>query len=487
MKNIFIYIIIAAMVIMLGCPGIKADAAVLKKETIEIAGNATDTDAGYLPADAPSVNASAAIVMDMDTGDILYEKNPHDHYYPAGMTKVVTALVSLDEANMNDKITISDNVMSQLTVNTSVVGFKQGEIISVRDAVYAIMFSASTDASLALSEYIAGSSSAFADKMNQKAESLGLKDTHFTNSTGIQDEDHYTSCYDMAILGKAAYQYSEFRNMIYSLSYTIPKTNKNEEKTLWTENLQIYGSSDYYYKYCTGGKTGFTDAALYTLLSFAERDGRRLVSVVMRCDTAYDTYNDTRKICDFCFDNYRQCKPLNNYDINKAISQDNSVISNYYSDLDHTLPRYSLNQDYSFYVRSNVDDSQIEKKIELYEEVNDKVAGKILFYYNGTYYGESDIYIDVPEISASSTDAIRKIKETPEKEINYKKLIKIVISSIIIIILLIVIFRIIKKIRKELQLHHARRNARYFPIKRDARLYPKKEDNKKEKNDEDKD
>ncbi len=477
---------------MLGCPpsvlGIfnsnisKVNAATLKRQAIDIAGNATETDAGYIPADAPSINASAAIVMDIDTGDILYEKKSHDHYYPAGMTKVVTAMVSMEQANMNDTITISENVMNQITENTSVVGFKLGEVISVRDAVYSIMFAASTDASLALSEHIAGSSSDFAELMNKRIEEMGLKDTHFTNSTGIQNEDHYTSAYDMAIIGRQAYQYPEFRTMISSLSYTIPKTNKRDEYTLWTENLQIYGSSDYFYKYCTGGKTGYTDAALFTLMSFVERDGRRLVSVVMKCDTSSDMYYDTRNLCNFCFDNYRLCKPLLNYNINKDISKDNSLLDNYYSDLNHDLPIYYVNQNYSFYVRSNVDDSMIEKNIELSDTIINNNAGKISFYYNGTYYGESDIEIDIPLVEASSTDAIKKVKDEPGKKIIILDILKILIPVIIILILFILVLVLIKKIRKELQLHHARSNAKYFPIKRDTRLYPKKDKKKNNNN-----
>ena len=500
-RSSIIYILIITIILVLCCPvgsfsGLEIEAAGLynnsyytnnsnqkisKYETSDIAGNATDTDAGYLPVDAPEINASSAIVMDIDTGDILYEKDIHGHYYPAGITKVVTALIAIEEANVNDNITISESVMSQLTQNSSVVGFKLGENVTVRDTLYAIMFCPSQDASLALSEYVAGSSSGFADKMNERMTEFGLTDTHFVNPSGVHEEDQYTSCYDMAIVGKTAYQYPEFRNLISSLSYTIPATNKSEERVLWTENLQIYGSSDYFYKYCTGGKTGYTDNSLYTLLSYVERDGRRLICIVMRCDTSYDSYNDTRKLCDFCLDSYRLCKPLYNYDVNSEIVANTQVLENYYNDLNHELPKYYVNQNISFYVRSFIDDNEIEKNISMHDKLYDDKAGIVSFFYNGEYYGQTDIYIDLPEIVASSTDALRYEKDAKKSDSKYFRIVLISVSAIVLIVSLVFVLNFFGKVRHELQMHKAKRTARYFPIKRDTRLYPKKKEDEDEK------
>ena len=493
-KASWIYILIAAIIICLGCPignpviyaEEMANGTKTGKQVTEIAGNATETDAGFYPADAPSINASAAIVMNIDTGDILYEKKPHERMYPAGITKVMTALLAVENTNVNDTIKISDSVMSQLSENSSVVGYKLGEVITVRDALYAIMFSASSDASLALSEYMAGSSSEFAELMNNRAQELGCADTHFTNPTGVHNEDMYASCYDMAIIGRTAYQYPEYRNLISALSYTMNPTNMSDERTLWTENLFLYGSSSYYYKYSTGGKTGFTDNALYTLLSYAEKDGSRLICVVMRCDTSVDTFKDSQKLFDFCFDNYRLCKPTENYDINSEINKNSDILSNYYGDLDHELPRYYVNQNYSVLVRSKVSDSEIEKRLEMYPKLQGDVAGKLTFYYDGSYYGETDIFISLPVVEASSTDAIKKEKNVPEGEPLLFTIIRIVVPLIIVILLIILILYLLKKIKKEIQLYRAKSTVKYFPIKRDKRKYPDKkteDQGKKKKND----
>ncbi len=443
---------------------------------IDIAGNASAGDAGFIPADAPAINAQAAIVMDLDTGDILYEKNAHQQLYPASITKVMTCLLAVENGNVNDVITVSDSVMEQVEEGSSAIGLQSGEQLTLKDALYGMMLNSGNECALAIAEHIAGSTGAFSIMMNDRARELGCTDSNFVNPNGLQDQNHYTSCYDMALIGCAAYQYPEFKTLISSQAYTIPETNLNEERPLWQENRLIYsGNKDYYYQYCTGGKTGYTETALATLISFAERDGRRLVTVVMRCNPTTESYSDTIKLDEFCFTKYHLCKPLIDYSFS-SMNIDNSIIlANYYDDLNHELPKYYVNQSYSFYVRSFINDADIEKNIDVYKVPENGVAGKISFSYQGQALGETDITMTVPVVMASSTDAIVAEKNTPKPEPQIVKIAKrvIVLLSILIVLLLIVI--IVAKIRKKIQYYNSKRRVRYFPRSRDPRLKENKE------------
>ena len=238
MKKYIISILILLLIIDSFIPFTCSEAAgnQFQKSAVEIGGNATSTSADIAPSDAPNINAEAAIVMDVDTGDVLYEKYAHEKHYPASITKVLTCLLAVENGNVNDVLTVSENVMSQVEMDSSRIGLEAGEQLTLRDALYGMMLNSGNECALTIGEYIAGSTENFANMMNERIKSLGCTDSHFVNPNGIHNEDHYTSCYDMALIGCAAYQYPEFKKLISSQTYTIPETNKHEERVLWQEN-----------------------------------------------------------------------------------------------------------------------------------------------------------------------------------------------------------------------------------------------------------
>lgn len=456
---------------------------------IDIAGNATATDAsdgnGIVPSDAPAINAASAIVMDMDTGDVLYEKNAHTQHYPASITKVLTCLLAIENGNVNDEITVTDTVMQQVEAGSSAIGLQSGEVLTLRDALYGMMLNSGNECALAIAEHIAGSTGGFSIMMNDRARELGCTDSNFVNPNGLQDPNHYTSCYDMALIGSAAYQYPEFKKLVSSQSYTIPETNMNVERPLWQENRLIYsGNGEYYYEYCTGGKTGYTEAALATLISFAERDGRKLVTVVMRCNPTTESYTDTIKLDEFCFTKYNLCKPLMDFEFSSSNQENTGVLSNYYADLDHELPRYYVNKSYSFYTRSFIGENDIDRTIELYPEALDAVAGRIVFSYNGNELGSTNITVTNPVVQASSTDAIVAENSKPKQESPLLKWTKRIIVIAIILIVLLLSVIIFVRIRKMIQRYNTRRTVKYFPRSRDPRLRKDEADNDKKHEDE---
>ena len=458
----------------------------------EIPGNASATDAQYIPSDAPKINAQSAIVMDMDTGDILYEKDAYTKRYPASITKVLTCLLAVKYGNVNDELTVSEAVMSQVEDGSSAIGLAAGEKLTLRDALYGMMLNSGNECALTIAEHIGGSTEGFADMMNHTARELGCKASNFVNPNGLQNENHYTCAYDMALIGIAAYQYPEFKKLISSQSYEIPKTNKNDSRVLWQENRLIYeGNGEYYYQDCTGGKTGYTETSLATLISYAERDGRRLVTVVLKCDPTTESYLDTIKLDEFCFNKYKLCKPLFNYDINDKNKDDILILDNYYNDLNHELLKYYVNHNYSFYTRSYIKDEDILKRFNYYSRPEHGVAGKVEFVYNDDVIGYTDITTTVPTIIASSTDALRKVEkpESPDTKLIYYiwTAIKILIALIIVVLLIIVYI----KVHKWRLMRESKRSIKYYPIKRDARRnkeleLQREKEKKKEKNKENK-
>jgi len=484
MKKYIIAILIVLLIINSFVPFTCSEAAgkVYGKSAVEIGGNTTSTSADVAPSDAPEINAASAIVMDVDTGDILYEKYAHEKHYPASITKVLTCLLAVENGNVNDTLTVSENVMSQVEMDSSRIGLEAGEQLTLRDALYGMMLNSGNECALTIGEYLAGSTEGFADMMNERIKTLGCTDSHFVNPNGIQNEDHYTSCYDMALIGCAAYQYPEFKKLISSQSYTIPETNKNEERVLWQENRLIYsGNGEYYYQYCTGGKTGYTETALATLISFAERDGRRLVTVVMKCNPTTESYLDTIKLDEFCFTKYKLCKPLVDFELPEVNSDSTSLLTNYYDDLNHELPIYYVNHSYSFYIRSHISDEEIEKHIEFYDRPIGALAGKIRFYYNGFELGASDITVSVPFIMATSTDAIveENNKPVPESKVKtYAKRVILIVGAIIALLIFIISFVLV---RNAIRRFHTKRTVKYFPVSRDMRLKKNQERLKQEK------
>lgn len=260
----------------------------------------------------PMIESAAAAVFDMDSSTFLYSKNAESTQYPASITKILTTLILVENCDLDDEITFSE-IVYDLEEGSSHLGIKPGETITLRDAAYGIMLASANDISNGVAEYIGGSLSGFADLMNQKAAELGCVNTHFSNPHGLYSDDHYTCAADMARIAQAAYENPTFREIVTARTYTISKTNiTDEERYLLNHHKMMQNDSDYYWQYCMGGKTGFTSQCLNTLVTYAEKDGRSLVSVVLRVNGAGKAYDESRQILAYGFDNFSavNCKSV---------------------------------------------------------------------------------------------------------------------------------------------------------------------------------
>ncbi len=251
--------------------------------------------------EGPDIHGEGYCVMDADTGEVIISKNMNYEFFPASITKVMTALVVLENvSDLEDTLTFSDYAISSLTSNSSTLSpvAAVGEEITVKDTLYGMMLVSANECSTALAEYVAGSEKDFAKLMNKKAKELGCTNTNFVNAHGLHNKEHYTTPYDMLLIFRAALKNKDFYTIDTTVNYTMEATNIYGERTLRMGHAMING--DEVGEGVYGGKTGRTYYAGRTLLTAAEYEGRNLLFCVMKSDD-YNCYIDTRILMEYAY------------------------------------------------------------------------------------------------------------------------------------------------------------------------------------------
>ena len=261
--------------------------------------------ADYWPSGLDVV-AESAIVMEQETGTILYSKNMDEVHFPASITKIMTALIVLEQCDLDEKVKFSAESVYGTELGSSSIARDVGEEMTVEQTLYGMMLESANECAYALGEHVAGDLPSFVDMMNARAKELGCTNTHFNNSNGLPDDEHYTTAHDMALISRAAYNIPKFAEIVGTKNYTIPPTNKHSDPTPLNNHHQMlhyYKTNKYLYDYCLGGKTGYTVVAGATLVTYAKKDGMTLICVVMK-DTTTDEYTDTTNLFEYCFNNF---------------------------------------------------------------------------------------------------------------------------------------------------------------------------------------
>lgn len=228
--------------------------------------------------------SEAAVLIDAKTGSILYGKNAKEKMYPASTTKILTAILALEKCNLNDVVTVSKSAVDAIPAGYSSAYLSEGEQMSVKDLLAVFLVHSANDAGFVLAEHISGSIENFAKLMNEKATEIGCTNTHFTNPSGIQDENHYTTAYDLSLIAKYCMENSTFRSYVSSRSCTVSPTNKSEARTYNNTNDLLNPSSEYYLENCIGIKTGYTSEAKNCLISAYSKDDLELICVILGAD-----------------------------------------------------------------------------------------------------------------------------------------------------------------------------------------------------------
>lgn len=285
-----------------------------------------------------SVSARSAIVMVAATGEVLFSKNEREKRGVASTTKIMTAVVALENANLADKVIASETA---ITVEGTSIGLQKGNEVNLHTLLYGMLLESGNDAANVTAELVSGDKIAFAELMNDKAKQLGMFDTSFKNPSGLPEKDHYSTAYDMALLGSYAVKNPVFRSICSSKRYTAEISNPTHETTLYNHNKLLNK-----YDGAFGIKTGFTKAAGRCLVSAVEREGITLVAVTLN---AYDDWNDHIKLYDYCFG----LLSVNEIDLSMAVSDiavvnsKKSTISlrllkNLYVPYYKTIPEYEI-------------------------------------------------------------------------------------------------------------------------------------------------
>lgn len=246
---------------------------------------------------APRIIGDSAIVIDVETGDVLYEKNSNVKHYPASITKCMTALVVLENRNLEETVNFSNEALSSIESGSSAAYIKPGEIMTVEESLYVMMLHSANDVAHGLAYEVGGDLSGFAQMMNEKAKDLGCTNTNFVNASGLNHEKHYTTAADMAKIAQAAYQNETLRKIMGTVRYEQPTTNLTKNVRTWINgNRMIRKGSEYYYEPCLGGKTGYTVAAGGTLVTYAKLHDRILACVVLKSENSAKAYEDSIKL-----------------------------------------------------------------------------------------------------------------------------------------------------------------------------------------------
>ena len=338
----------------------------------------------YWP-EGPNIDTPSAVVMEVNTGTVLYEKNSHEKLYPASITKILTTWLTLENCDLSETITFSEDAVYKNEGDTSHIWRDVNEQMTVEETLYGVMLASANECAYAVAEHVGkrsgGNYKTFIKMMNEKAKSLGCTDTHFNNSNGLPDKKHVTSAYDMGLISSAAYKNERFRKIAGTKTYTIKPTNKHKEPTYLSNHhkiLHYYETDKYVNPYCTGGKTGFTKVANSTLVTFAEKDGMTICIVVMNTNSP-NHWIDTNKLIDYAFSSFKTYNiSENEEELKKEINKDIGILNNHKSFV-------TLDEDAYIVLPNTVDfkDADFERD----NDTKDKSVAKLKYKYNGRSVG----------------------------------------------------------------------------------------------------
>jgi len=329
----------------------------------------------------PDIISPSAILIDAKTGRVLYEKDSNVQWYPASTTKIMTALLCIENGNLDDIVTIGTNP-SRIERGSSQIYLIPGEQLTLEQLLYAMMLESANDAAVAIAEHISGSVEEFAKLMNKRAKELGALNTNFVNPHGLHDDNHVTTAKDLALIAKHAMTLPKFREVVSTVNYTIPQTNKQPERNYITNTNKLLWkyNKTYSYEHAIGIKTGYTTKSKHNLVAGALKDRTELISVVMNVSSTGSTnmYTDTIALFEYGF---------NNFSSKKLLTKDQIVTTITIPDSDEKLNLLAA-EDFDFIMSEN-EASNIESNITLFDNIEKPISkGQILGYISYSINGE---------------------------------------------------------------------------------------------------
>ncbi|KRQ86008.1 D-alanyl-D-alanine carboxypeptidase DacF precursor [Caloramator mitchellensis] len=328
-----------------------------------------------------NISAEGAILVDLNSDTILYEKNKNLKLPMASTTKIMTALLALEKCKLEDKVIIGSKPPF---ADGSKIYLLEGEELTIEQLLNALLIESANDAGQAIAEYISGSEEEFAKLMTKRAEELGCRNTNFVNATGLYDLNHYTSAYDLYLITKKAFEFPAFRDIIAKKKYIIPPTNKQPEtRYIYNHNKLLNGNKRYHYEWADGVKTGYTIKAKHSFVGSATKNGRTLIAVVLKSDATY--YADVINLFNYGYNEFKDYLVI-----------DKNTAATYISINDKRIPLYPQNDIY-VNLKNNENLHSIYKKININSNLQEFAKGDILG--NIELYKDGTIIKSVPLIA----------------------------------------------------------------------------------------
>jgi len=404
----------------------------------------------------PAPEADRVVLLDAKTGNEIYSKNPGDQAAPASLTKIMTVLLAVEavergECSLGDAVTATENCTYDLIEDGSTANIKPGETMSLENLMYCALVVSANEACNIIGEYVAGSVSAFVDRMNTRASELGCTGTHFANAHGLPADGHYSTASDMSKIALEAISHEKFMEICNTAEITIDATNASEARHLTNTNGLISKNSEiypgYYYEYAKGIKTGHTDAAGYCLISTAEKNGMNFLCVVMGGKatpttegTNYGNFSDSINLYNWAFDNYSYRDILKMTDLVKDVP----VVMGSEADYVSVHPQDSVRA-----LLPNDDDLQsFVQRITIYSEESGEdlvapveagdVLGEISIERDGVVYGSSPLIASTSVGLSYSQFISARVKEALSTPI------VLIVTVILGVLLLIYLFLVIR-------------------------------------------
>lgn len=344
----------------------------------------------------PQVTAGAAILIDANTGNVLYEKNADKKMYPASTTKIMTALVALDavqneEISLSQPLTLSQAAFDTLDIDGSSIALKVGESMSLEGLLQGLLIASGNDAAVVIAEGIAGSEAQFVARMNEKAKALGLANTAFVNPHGLHNENHYTTASDMARLAQAAMKNETFRSIVECAHIYLPATNMSDKRYFINTNnlVSLMRYPYYYYDKATGIKTGSTSEAGYCLVSSAEDKGKSVIAVVFDAEDIAVSHNESKAILEHGLSDFSLKTLAKRDDIFGEVKVKHAA-----DGTDHILLSANKNLEALFPDGANTEDVEVVCEIpeKVYAPIaSGQIIGKARFMYEDKQVGEVDL------------------------------------------------------------------------------------------------
>lgn len=416
----------------------------------------------------PAIGAKSAILMEMNTHTILYAKNIHEKSYPASTTKILTCLLAMQNCTMDEIVTFSHDAIYDVPADGSKLGgVDEGDSITMEHALYSILVQSANEVASAVGEHVAEKLDlisanqkpidAFAELMNKKAAELGCTDTHFTNANGLYDDNHYTTAYDLALIGCEFFNNELLCKMSSTSSYHFKLKDTDEDDVWISSKNQLYKGKPYEYKYLLGSKTGYVSQSRQTLVSAAEKNGMKLVCVIFCEETPYQ-FEDTITLFQYGFENFQKLsisENETNYQVNTGdlFDTDNDLFGD-------STPLMSI-EDNSYLILPNTASftdtiSSLSYENQTNQNENNVIA-TINYTYSGTPVGSCKIIFSksektsfhfafgdpIPEIAEITTGNENSAQTKSETSYDVNNVIFINVQNVILGILLLAALAII--------------------------------------------